>query len=132
MKFKIKGLDNKIDIDGIAFKVKNLLAPAMNKFKELNYRFINAQIREEAQNNFDVISVVLSNRESRIKLVVYYKKEKDAIGNYHAVKYKNVDAYTYEPFTKEELKILDIYNFDLTPTFKYDFKQDTSDWVDIE
>lgn len=132
MKFKIKGLDNKIDTDGIAFKVKNLLAPVMNKFKELDYRFKYIQIREEAQNNFDVITVVLSNRENEIKLVVYYKKEEDTIGNYHAVKYKNIDAYQMTPFTKEELKILDIYNFDLSPTFKHDFKQDTTDWVDIE
>lgn len=129
MKFKIKSLDNKIDGDGIPFKVKDLLAPVMNKFKELDYRFRYAQVQDQDNNNFNVVSVALTNRYNEIKLVVYYKKETDSISNYHAVKYKNVDAYQMTPFTKEELKILDIYNFDLNPTFKHDFKQDITDWI---
>lgn len=129
MKFKIKALDNKIDSDGIPFKVKDLLAPIMNKFKELDYRFRHAQVRDQYLDNFSVVSITLSNRINEIKLVVYYKKETDSIGNYHAVKYENNDTYQTTLFTKDELKILDIYDFDLSPTFKNDFKQNVTDWI---
>ena len=106
MKFKIKSLDGKT-------------LPEIEEFKKLGYKI-------EDQNNYSTMLRDYKGETFRGPLAEY----KNEIVFFHntnkAIKY-NVDG-VLEPFTKEELKILDLHDWDLHDYMKHPVGQDVTDW----
>ena len=110
MKFKIKSLDKKT-------------LPGIEEFRKLGYKI-------DDQNNYNTTLRDYKNESFRGPLADY----RNEIVLFHdtnkAIKY-NVGG-VLEPFTKEELKILDLYDWDLHDYMKNPVGQDVTDWVWME
>jgi hypothetical protein len=141
MKFKIKAsdviTDNPIiDIEqdpAVPLKVKSLMIPVINKFKKLGYDFFLARITQKKESSGVLNNIFINLRsKSYVELAFWidYNATKDIFINTYV--YKNdVPTSSYTKFTKEELKILDIYDFNLTHNFVEEMSQDPIDWVDM-
>lgn len=104
MKFRIKALDDRIYHE-------------LEKFKELGYKVIQhnehfIQLKSYDKNNVE-------NKE----IELYFASNQ-------AIKYDIKNMRMLDPFTKEELKILDTYNWDLHDYMKHPVGQDVTDWVE--
>jgi len=105
MKFKIKALDKRIFSE-------------IEEFKKLGYQVTKQTPFFITLKKYDDIG----RAEKEIELYI----DKNT-----AIKFDVKGNGILDPFTKEELKILDIYNWNLHDYMIHPVGQDTSDWIDI-
>jgi hypothetical protein len=101
MKFKIKSLDDRVYKE-------------LEEFKKLGY-----EVQEHRY--FFKLTKYKDGKEAK-KIEMYLIKNQ-------AIKFDMLQNGILEPFTKEELKILDFYDWDLHDYMKNVVGQDVTDWV---
>jgi hypothetical protein len=101
MKFKIKSLDDRVYKE-------------LEEFKKLGYEI-------EKYIYFFHLIKYKDGKEAK-KIEMYLIKNQ-------AIKFDILQDGILEPFTKEELKILDFYDWDLHDYMKNPLGQDVTDWV---
>jgi hypothetical protein len=101
MKFKIKSLDDRVYKE-------------LEEFKKLGY-----EVQEHRY--FFKLTKYKDGKEAMV-IEMYLNKNQ-------AIKLNMLQNGILEPFTKEELKILDFYDWDLHDYMKNPVGQDVTDWV---
>lgn len=146
MKYKInykandKVIDNPIlhfeTNDEVPSIIKKLMVPVINGFEKLGYSYLYGRVRLEDSDEADFlsnsVSVVLQDKDFiQIHFLITYDPKKDSITDSIVSKQaidNNETIYVF--LKKEELKILDIYDFTLAPRFIEETKQQIDDWID--
>jgi hypothetical protein len=122
----------------VPLPVKNLMIPVINRFKKLGYDFHIGRITEKTEIKYVLNSIFITLRGKQsgrnafydLAFWVNYNQTKDTIMKKHIYK-EDVFTKKYIPFAKEELKILDTYDFVLTDFFVEETKQSIIDWLDM-
>ena len=104
MKFKIKALDDRVYKE-------------LEEFKKLGYEI------EKYRYFFKLIKY--KDKKEAKKIEMY-------LNTNQAIKFDMLQNGILEPFTKEELKILDLHDWDLHDYMKHPVGQDIIDWIDME
>jgi hypothetical protein len=109
MKFKIKSLDDR--------EIKDL-SPLLEKFEKLGYKFIISG------KNYLIYRKVIGGGETITEITF------DTKYNF-AAKWSQQDGGLFEKdlFTKEELKLLDIFDWTIAASQLPELEQDVTDWV---
>jgi hypothetical protein len=124
-------VENVEESEQVPLKVKQLMIPVMNKFKKLGYEFKTARLIEKTENDQFLNNMfvdLLNNSFVEIKFLIYYNATKDSIVK--AFIYKQDKTFNkYSSFTKEELKLVDAYDFMLPTPFIEETEQQATDWL---
>jgi hypothetical protein len=131
---KIENTPIKEDIEKnsvISSELKKLMIALIDDFKKLDYvyfygRSINKIDSTDFLNNAHFVLNKKYFNLNNLHLTIFYDKREGNITKHYAYK-ENKEKYV--PFTKEELKLLDIYNFELPPYFIEATDQNITDWL---